>query len=303
MLERILLALALCIFATLLARAEEPPRVVVSIAPVHSLVAAVMSGVARPKLLIPAGASPHTFALKPSHVRRLHTADLVIWIGKSLELFLAKPLATLEQGTARMTVADLPGIKLLNLRGRGDWSKAAHEAGAHAIDPHLWLDPDNARVIVTEVAQRLAQIDAANARRYEVNAKRAVRRLDRLDARLERRLAAVEELSYVVFHDAYQYFEKHYHLSPVGSIVTDPEISPGVRSIIEIRDRIEATDARCVFREPQFKSDLVNTVVEGTGARRGVLDPEGTGVPPGPNAYFILMMRLADSLAGCLKPR
>jgi zinc transport system substrate-binding protein len=295
--------LTIALFAWLSgSRADPAPNVVVSIPPVHSLVAAVMEGVASPDLLVPAGASPHAFALRPSDMRSLHAADLVVWIGESLERFLAKPLAMLDQTTERITVAKVPKIKLLNSRQRGGWSDSGHaETGhVHAIDPHLWLDPDNARVIVTQVAQHLMQIDPANARRYMANAEQTWRRLMSLDVRLRRRLKPVTDVPYVVFHDAYQYFEKHYGLEYTGSITTSPELSPGARRIIDIRELVRTQDVRCVFSEPQFTPALVQTVLEDTGARPGVLDPEGADLPPSADAYFMLMKRLADSFVNCL---
>jgi zinc transport system substrate-binding protein len=298
---RNLLAILLLASASCSQRTDAAPDVMVSIAPVHSLVAAIMEGVGNPELLVPPGASPHSFALRPSDMRGLHAADLVIWIGASLERFLAKPLTTLDETTARMAVAKLPGIELLSTR-QGDWDDAeqAETAHRHAIDPHLWLSPANARVIVTQVAERLVRIDPANAQRYRANANRTLRRLMGLDAGLKRELEPVKNVPYVTFHDAYQYFEEHYGLSPAGSITTSPEITPGARRIVRIRELVETGDVRCVFSEPQFTPALAQTVLEDTRANHGVLDPEGTGIPPGPDAYFMLMERVAESLIDCL---
>jgi zinc transport system substrate-binding protein len=304
MFTRILFILLLPCCAALPLRAMAAAEVAVSIAPLHSLVAAVMEGVARPELLVPAGASHHAYVLRPSDVRRLHAADLVIWIGEPLERFLVKPLATLDASTAIMAVARLPGIKLFSTRRGGDWRHANREAHrsahGHSVDPHLWLSTDNARVIVQAVAARLAELDSTNAERYRANAEAMLARLTELDAELSRRLAPIKDAPYVVFHDAYRYFEERYGLLPVGSITTDPDQSPGARRIVEVRDLIEETQVRCVFGEPQFQPSLVRTVLEDTDARRGVLDPIGANIPPGPELYFTLMNRLADSLTECL---
>ncbi|MBA2490307.1 MAG: zinc ABC transporter substrate-binding protein [Gammaproteobacteria bacterium] len=278
------------------------PRVVASIAPVHSLVASVMRGVAEPELLVPAGASPHAFALAPSDMRTLYDADLIVWVGRPLERFLIRPLNAIGNPSAQVAVAALPGMGLLKLKDSGEERDGGfmESRTTRGADPHLWLDPRNARLIVTHVARRLAALDPGNARHYATNAKATIARIDDLDARIERRLASVKHLPFVVFHDAYQYFERRYGLSAVAVIQSDPEISPGARWILEVRAAIETEHVRCVFGEPQFNSALVETVLEDTGARRGTLDPEGADIIPGPDAYFILMRRLADSLLGCL---
>lgn len=296
---RSLLALLLLFCVSLPARAKAAPDVVVSVAPLHSLVAAVTEGVLSPDLLVPSGASHHAYALRPSDALSLHAADLVIWIGEPLERFLVKSLATLDESTERMAVARLPGIELFNTRQGGDW-RDAHFIQGRGIDPHLWLSTDNARVIVRSVATRLAKMDPANAERYRANAERTLRRLAELDANLTSRLERIKGIPYIVFHDAYRYFEERYGLAPVGAITSDPDHSSGARRIVQIRDLIESADVQCVFSEPQFQPALVRTVLEDTGARRGVLDPIGANIEPGPDAYFTLMNRLAESLLECL---
>ncbi len=277
------------------------PAVLASILPLHSLSAAVMRGVAKPELLVPPGASPHAFALRPSDMHKLYAADLVVWIGGPLEQFLAKPL-DLERASALLTISELADIQLFDARANDHWLTVEHAsvASTHMIDPHLWLDPDNARTIVAAIAKRLARIDPPNAERYRTNAERTLRRLDELDAKLRRQLAPIAVIHYVVFLDAYQYFEAHYGLHAADAITRNPEVSPGASSIIRIRDRIGAEDLSCVFREPQFPPDLVHTIIEDTSARMGVLDPEGADIRPGPDAYFILMKRLGTALVSCL---
>lgn len=298
--------ISLLLLASLyLSPAGATPRVVVSIAPVHSLVASVMRGVAQPELLVPVGASPHAFALAPSDMRALYDADLIVWVGRPLERFLIGALNTIDNPGARITLAALPGMDLLKLRP-GSHEHSGKFVSSHTssgVDPHLWLDPRNARVIVTHIARRLAAIDAANAQRYAANARATIARLDALDARIARRLEPVKRLPFVVFHDAYQYFERRYHLNAAAVIASDPEVSPGARWILDVRELIEAKNVRCVFGEPQFNPALVKTVLEDTGARRGTLDPEGADITPGADAYFILMERLADSLKQCLAKR
>lgn len=286
-----------------------PPRVVVSIAPIHSLVAGVTEGVSEPRLLIPATASPHAYALKPSDARALSRAGLVVWIGEGLESMLEKPLQALPDGARVLEVAALDGIHLLPGRKGGIWQAEAHHDHDHGhghghgeMDGHLWLDPDNARVIVSAVAATLAELDAGHAERYRANASAMLARIDELERELRAQLAPVKEVPYIVFHDAYRYFEQAFGLHPAGAITVSPERAPGARRLSEIRDAIRRQGAVCVFSEPQFRPATVSVVLEGSGARHGVLDPLGAELQPGAGLWFELMRALAENLRLCLQP-
>jgi zinc transport system substrate-binding protein len=291
------------------------PRVVVTVKPLHSLVAGVMAGVGEPELIIRGAGSPHTYSLKPSEAGLLQHAQLIFWVGEPLETFMGKPLASLGAQARIVTVLRLPGITLLAGREGGAWAghddREAHdragqgggEAGSETRDGHLWLDPDNARVIARAAAVVLGEADPVNRGRYAANAAAVVARIDALDAALKAALAPVREVPFVVFHDAYQYLERRYGLRAVGSVTVSAERAPGARRVREIRDTIRTSGARCVFSEPQFSPSLLGTLLEGTGARAGTLDPLGAGVPAGPDAYFALMSALGSSLTECLLRR
>ncbi len=284
------------------------PEVVVSIKPLHSLVAGVMAGVAEPQLLVPGAASPHAYALRPSDARRLEGARLVFWVGPVLESFLVKPLAALAHRAEIVEADRLPEVTLLAARGGGAWEQDADhdhdrdpaDGAAARADGHLWLDPANARAIVRAAAARLAALDPANAARYGENGRALEARLMALDEELAARLHPVRGLPFVVFHDAYHYLEARYGLVAIGSITVSPDRPPGARRVERIREKIVATQARCVFSEPQFSPALAETLTEGAGARTAVLDPEGAALAPGPELYPTLMRRLAESLVGCL---
>lgn len=319
--------------------AEAPaPRVVASITPIHSLVAAVMEGVGEPVLLVEGAGSPHAYRLRPSEARALSEADLVFRVGGALERFLEKPLAALAGKGRVVTLGETAGLALLPARAGGAWQAHVHEgehghdqgvalAGEHpgeadqqpaahagpyraadsphgqaqgAHDLHVWLDPQNAVRIVRTAVAALREADPANAARYTANGKRASERLERLDRWLAAELAPVRTTPYVVFHDAYHYFEHRYGLNAVGSITVSPDRAPGARRVSEIRERIIGLGARCVFSEPQFEPALGRTVIEGTPARLAELDPLGSRIPAGPEAYFRLMRALADALTSCL---
>jgi zinc transport system substrate-binding protein len=304
--RRVVMALAAALLAVLPSRAvAAAPKVVVSIKPIHALVAGVMAGIGEPGLIIAGGSSPHVYTLRPSDARKIETADLVFWIGPILEGFLAKPLASLAGRADIVELDRVPGITLLPARQGGGWEADEdehHQAAASATehDGHLWLDPANAKVIVRVAAAKLAALDPANAERYRSNAAALEQRLDALDAGLRQRLAAVHRAPFVVFHDAYQYFERRYGLTAIGSITVSPEHLPGAQRIQAIHGKVAALGARCVFSEPQFEPRLVQTVIEGTPARTAVLDPEGAALKAGPELYFTLMDGLADALVTCL---
>ncbi len=324
---------ALLIVLTAPAWAQTPPAapVVASVLPIHSLVAGVMEGVGKPYLLVPGGASPHSFALRPSDARKLEAAKAVFWVGPTLETFLVRPLKALTQGATVVALAGAEGVTLLPFREGGPWdehdhehehgqdqghdAEAAHGHGHgdvhgddhdhadHGIDAHVWLDPLNAIAFVGAIAEALEQADPANAKTYRSNAGRVVGKLRALDAELRRTLAPAQGKPYIVFHDAYHYFEARYGLHPAGSITVSPELSPGARRLVDIRERIRSDKAVCVFAEPQFEPKLVRTVVEGTETRIGTLDPLGARLKPGPGAYFQLLRNLAKDLTACLDGR
>jgi zinc transport system substrate-binding protein len=303
--RRSLLAASLALAVAAPARAEGL-RVVVSIKPIHSLVAGVMEGVARPELLVPGSASPHVYTLRPSDARRLDAASVVIWIGPVYEGFLVKPLRALAGRARIVTLAGSAGVELLPGRSGGVWGEgeaAHHHSEAHdadQFDGHLWLDPANAKAIVATVLAALSAADPGNAARFAENARRLDERLDALDQDLRSRLAPVATVPFLVFHDAYQYLERRYGLSAIGAVQVHPESAPGARRVGELAARIASSGARCVFSEPQFAPALVSALVNDTGVRSGVLDPLGAAEPEGPDLYFALMRRLADALRSCL---
>ena len=308
-------AAALGIVAGVSHRAAAEPRVVATIPPIHSLVAGVMAGVGEPTLLIPGGASPHAYAMRPSEARALADADIVFWVGEAMETFLERPLAALTRDTTVVELAAVSGITLLPARAGGAFAvrdgaadddhadtvvQAAGHGYGHAFNPHIWLGLENAEVMVTRIAAALSAHDPANAAAYRANGTALRDRLHDLEAELGALLEPVHDVPYAVFHDAYPYLEEAFALRPVGAITVSPDQQPGARRLAELRKRIVDVGARCVFSEPQFQSALVATVVSGTGAVAGELDPLGATIAPGPDHYFTLMRRLAVALHDCL---
>ena len=300
----------------LVALADEP-RVVASINPVHSLVAGVMRGVGEPLRLVSGGASPHDYSLKPSEARAINQAQVVFWIGPDLEGFLIRPLDNIKDKVRVVALLDAPGMTVLPLREGGAWEPHGHGEHGHETpedgddhdhghdrqvdhDPHVWLDPVNAIAMARRIMTVLGEVDVAHRADYQRNGAALIERLDHLNQRLATELAPVRQQPYLVFHDAYQYFEQRYDLDAIGSVTMNAERRPGAKRVADIQARIRDLQVRCVFSEPQFQPALVETIIAGSAVRRGVLDPLGAELPPGPDAYFQLLQGLATSLRACL---
>ena len=282
--------------------------VVVTIKPIHSLVARVMEGVAEPTLLVEGSSSPHSFSLKPSHFRAIGKAGVFIRVSERLEPFTGKIVRSLPDSVRLVTLADAPGIKLRNQRTTGTFDPHEHHHDALAPDEgagrdsHIWLDPDNAKAIGIYVGDVLGERYPQHAARFKANAARLGADIDALTAELEAVTAPLRDRPFVVFHDAYQYFDDRFDLDAVGSITVSPDVQPSAKRLSELRQKIRSLQAVCVFAEPLFQPRLVAALTEGTDARAGTLDPEGMSLSPGPQLYFTLMRNLAANLKGCLAP-
>lgn len=280
------------------------PAVVASIAPLHSLVAAVMEGVGSPHLLLRGGESPHTFSLRPSDARLLQQAELIFWVGPALEMPLARILPGVRGGQA-IAMQDLAGMELLPARHLDELGGTPHQDShsdhghAGAIDPHLWLSPANAAVMTDAIERALVAVDPAHAVAYRDNAARLRMRLQQLDDELRTQLAALHG-GYVVFHDAYQYLERRYGLQPIGAITLDAGRSPGAAHLSALRERIRREQVACVFSEPQYSQRLLNVLDDGIPLRHAVLDPLGADIVPGPDAYLQTLGAMGRNLAACL---
>jgi zinc transport system substrate-binding protein len=293
------------------ASAAEPPRVVATIPPIHSLAAAVMAGGAGgPALLVRGNASPHGYQLRPSEAAAIQDADVVVWVGPGFETFMERPLGNLGAGTRVVTLLEAPGVERLPAREGGAWEARGDEEHREGVeedhgrgehDPHVWLSPANAQAIVRAIAATVTAADPERAALYRANEERTVQELAALDEELDAALAPVRGKPFVVFHDAYQYLEAAYGLNAAGSITVSPDRPPSARRLVELAEKIDRSGAVCVFGEVQTASPLVGTLIAGRGIGTGQLDPEGgTTVTPGPKAYAELMRRNVDVLVDCL---
>ena len=307
-------------------------NVVTSIKPLHSLTSYIMEGVGEPDLIIDGVASPHNFQIKPSHAKMLQKADLVIWVGEDLESFLPSALKSIPKNAVVFELLDQSGLKKLKFReknifkGHDDHDEHGHDEHAkkeddhddhedhdehgkkeddhddhgHAhgeYDPHIWLDPSNAKVIVKKITNQLSKIDEDNSSVYKANSKKLLKDLDGLIKEVKNKIN--NDASFVVFHDAYQYFEKRFGINVIGALTVNPDVMPGAEQLSEIREVIEHEKAKCIFSEPQFNPNIINSIASDTGVKTGVLDPLGANINKGKNMYFQLIKDMSNSLKDC----
>ncbi len=370
-------------------------KVVASIKPIHSLASYLMDGVAKPDLIVDGYASPHGFAMKPSHAKMLQNADLIFWVGEDLESFLEKPLSSIAKKAEKIELMEIKGLQVLKFRernifddhddhghddhddhgkkeddhddhghddhgkkeddhddhghddhgkkeddhdhdhddhgkkeddhdqdhddhgkkeddhddhGHDDHGKKdghddhddhdGHEGHHHGeFDPHIWLDPVNAKIILKEMAEHLIENDSKNEATYKSNLKKALNDIDKLTADVKAELN--KSVASIVFHDAYQYFEERFNVNILGAFTVNTDVMPGAEQLKEIREVIEHDKVACVFSEPQFNPDIIKAVAKDMNIKTGVVDPLGATLNPGKSLYFDLIRNMSASFKGC----
>jgi len=281
------------------------PLIVASINPLHSIVTAIVGNTGIVSLLIESNTSPHNFALKPSHAKLLNNAEIFFYIDDQLESALKKTIKSLPKTVKVKKVSQFKNLKLLPVRENLNWEEDGHghnhDHDHGSFDIHFWLDTQNAIEIAKGVTQELSKLYPENINTYKKNAKKLITKIKTKDNSIKLKLKEVKNKPYIVFHDAYQYFEKAYNLNAIGSILLNPEQPPSPKRIIKIRSKIKTLNAYCVFKEPQFKAQIVNTVIENTNAKVGTLDPLGSNIVSGPDMYIALLDDLANNIRICLK--
>ncbi len=309
-------------------------EVITTIEPLHSLTSSVMKGVGEPRVLISGNQSPHTFSLRPSDARSLEGADVVFYIETTLESSLVGPIETLASDALVVELAVAEGVTRLPFREDGDFAHDSHDDHDHErehehgedesddhgdehghgeeesdgheghghgeFDAHIWLDPLNAVAMVRAIADALSEADPDNAQLYQSNAKLMTVRLHDLSGRVAADLESVHDVPFIVFHDAYQYFERRFGLNSVGAVTVSPERPPGVKRIRELQSMIRERGIVCVFDEPQFNRQVIELITEGTEAKIGTIDPLGVIVEDGPDFYSRLILNIAKSFKDCL---
>ncbi|MDW4498853.1 zinc ABC transporter substrate-binding protein [Sulfitobacter sp. D35] len=338
--SRSLLSLSFVVSLAATTASAEVPKVVVDIAPVHSLVARVMEGVGTPSLIVAPGASPHEYSLRPSEAKALQDADLVFWVSPELTPWLADTIGTLAGEAGEVVFMDVDGTQKLPFRegtlfeahahGHAEGDDAHHDDADHANhddhddhdehedehgheehaghdghdhgeeDPHAWLSPANGAVWLNEIAAALSAADPENANAYFGNAAKGREELAALETEIDGVLDPVRGGGFIVFHDAYQYFEDAFDLSAAGAISLSDATDPSPSRIAEIQARVAEQGVSCVLSEPQFNAGIVASVMRGTEVNTGVLDPLGSDLEPGPALYPAMLRNLATALADCL---
>lgn len=307
-LQRTLLASALLMAGPL---SSASAAVVTSIRPLGFIASAIADGVTPTEVLLPDGASPHDFALRPSDIQRLRSADLVLWVGPDMEAFLNKALVPIS-ATRKLAVSELSAVKPLLMKGEEDDDHDhAGEAHNHADDDHghhhgeynmhVWLSPEIAKVTAIAIHDRLLELMPQNKDKLDANLRQFENLLTQTDKNVGNMLTPVQGKGYFVFHDAYGYFEKHYGLSPLGHFTVNPEIQPGAQRLHQIRTQLVEQKAVCVFAEPQFRPAVINAVAKGTKVRSGTLDPLGIGIALGKDSYGKFLNQLSNQYVSCLK--
>ena len=330
-LKKIPFILSILSFLTLFTSANAEIKVVASIKPIHSLASYLMDGINKPDLIVDGYSSPHGFALKPSHAKMLQEADIIFWIGEDLENFLEKPLKSIAKKAEKIELMEIKGLKKLKFRERNifdghddhghkedkhkedghddhghdeDGHKEdghddhGHEGHAHGeYDPHIWLDPENAKIILNEMVEHLVENDEKNASTYKSNLDKALKDIDKLLKNVKSELN--KDFKSIVFHDAYQYFEKRFNVNVLGAFTVNTDVLPGAEQLSEIREIIEHDKVSCVFSEPQFNPDIIEAVAKDMNIKTGVLDPLGASLNPGKDLYFDLIKNMSKSFKGC----
>ena len=319
-LKKLPIILTLLSFLTTFTSANAEIKVVASIKPIHSLVSYLMDGIGKPDLIVDGYASPHGFAMKPSHAKMLQNADLIFWVGEDLENFLEKPLSSIAKKAEKIELIEIKGLQVLKFRERNifdehdhdhghddhdkkkddhdDHGHKDHEGHAHGeFDPHIWLDPINAKAMLNEMAEHLIENDSKNEAKYKSNLAKALQEIDKLTIDVMTDLS--NSVSSIVFHDAYQYFEERFNVKVLGAFTVNTDVMPGAEQLAEIREIIEHDKVAFVFSEPQFNPDIINAVAKDMKIKTGVLDPLGATLDPGKDLYFNLIRNMSASFKGC----
>ena len=296
-------------------------KVVTTIKPLHSLIANVMDGVGEPSLIIDGSTSPHSFTLKPSHAKLLEEADLIFWVGEGMETFMERPLKSIVKNAEVVEFMEVESIEKLKFREESIFGNhddhddhddhdedhedhddhdehAEHEGHNHGeFDAHIWLDPNNAKEMVHEIAHELGHLDPANKDKYEANAETTIQEIDELIDDVIKDIN--KDAKFVVFHDAYQYFEEQFGLRAAGTLTLNTDVLPGAKRIDEIQDVIKEKEIKCIFSEPQFNPKIISTIADDTNIKTGIFDPLGANIKSGKDLYFKLIRNLVSELKGC----
>lgn len=301
-------------------------NIVVTIPPLASMVSPLLSEDDTLSVLLTPGQTPHGFQLKPSSMMAIENADIILAIGSEVDNWVKKAISKVPE--KQLVMAKLPGLVKLQLRSHADWqikliddeqlsknhhhdmddkqeTLLNHHHNELKMDPHLWLSPDNAILFVRAFGEKYLQHTTASAKgnsglsmAFNDKVIHFLAKINETDLKIKQQLKPVSGKAYVVLHDAFQYFEAHYHLNGVGAIQVSPELQPSLNKMIRMQKTIKTRGVTCVFKEPQFPAKQVNYLVRGMDVRVGNLDPLG-----GRNeneSYDVFIQTLANQFSECL---
>ncbi len=296
----LVIAAAVC-FAPTSAQAA-PPKVVASIKPVQALVKMVMGSLGTPDLIVPATVSPHVFSLKPSQAKKLEHADVVFWIGPSLETALTGPLNKLAQSAQVIPLLNSPDMSLINLTDTHGHEHAQDNAHNAAIDPHIWLSPSNARAMLSFIEQTLIAMDPPNAPEYATNAKKAKRRVSILINKTNKFVMHMHDKPYLVQHDGFAYLAQEFNFQEAGFVQTTPGREPGAKHVSNLIQTIKDRNVKCLFHEPQFTPKLAKRLSQEYGVSLREIDPMGVNLSLSDTTYVRIIQSIILTMQSCLAP-
>jgi len=275
--------------------AADPPVVLATTRPLHSIAAYVTDGVSEARLLIDGSLSPHVFQLKPSHVRAVRDADIILWAGEGVERFIPSMLKNFAADTSAIELAALPEVVTYHSRGSGDDHTHNHES----IDFHLWTHPANAELLAFALADQLAMLDAANQQTYRANAAAFAAELNDAVKDVEKILAVAQGKNYLIYHDSLQYFEKAFGLGEAIIVTAQPQVQAGAKRIRKLQADVEANNVACILAELQFRSPAIDVLASDLQVQTVRIDPLASTLDSGPSLYINWMRETASSIAGC----
>ena len=280
-------------------------KVVTTIKPIHSLVAGVMDGLGSPSLIVDGSNSPHNFSLKPSHAKMIEDAEIIFWVGEDLETFMIKSLESIANNATKVSFMDLDNItklkfkeeNILEVEGYDDDHDDHDDHADGEFDAHIWLDPKNAIEIVNEIAKTLSLKDPNNKNVYYSNAEKLNHSLNELIKKIN--LSINKDARFIVFHDAYQYFEKRFDVSSAGALILNEEALPSAKKVSEIHKIIKKQNINCIISEPQFNPNIIKSIAQDSSILTGSFDPLGSSFDTNKNLYFEMILSLSNSLKDC----
>ena len=313
--------------------------IVTSIKPLGFIASAIANEVTDVDVLVPTGASPHDYNLKPSDAQKLKSAEMVVWIGEDVDLFLDKSIDDLDYKKV-LTIKDIAAIEPFLMKGEhhhhhgeGDAHEHSHEGHHHAheghdhkhahgdhdhkhdhaheghehhhdddasINWHVWYSPDISKVVAQRIASKLVKQYPEKKALIEKNVAEFDRTLAETSVKIKAQLESVKDKGFYVFHDAYGYFNQAYGLNQTGYFTINPLVAPGAKTLAKIKEEIAEHKVSCLFAEPQFTPKVIESLSKATQVKVGRLDPMGDSVKAEGNPYAAFLRFTADSYSQCL---